>query len=401
MRPMTLKNMADRVRSAAPAADEGGSLTPTAEDADPRTTLAPASSQGAVAFPRVVRPEHAAKLSALKRRAIGSLARIGATAFIGVGEVSDGIRMGVPVAGYAALGRPATFARSATTLDLERFDTLVFSRPHISPTAARDIDHARHRGKRVIVDLDDDFYALPPDHPGYHSVGPGNAARLQLLEQALAQADLLVVATPALAERYRPLTRRVAVIPNGWTRSNPLWEQAAEPHATLNIGWAGTPTHGADVALLVRDVVAFVRQTPQAQLIIGGDSGVWQMFADLPEARRTFVPMVPFDVYPNLLARFDVLLAPLCDNAFNRAKSDIKLLEAGIRRIPWVASPRLAYSGWAVGGLFADRPGEWHAALTRLAHDEGLRVRLGAAGRAQADQREAIQIAERWLAMLG
>jgi len=322
-------------------------------------------------------------------------------AFIGVGEVSDGIRMGVPVAGFAALGKPAFYARSAANLDLERFDTLVFSRPQISHTAAREIQQARHQGKRVIVDLDDDFYAIPPDHPGYYGVGPGNPARLQALEQALALADLLVVATPALAERYRPFSRRVEIIPNGWTRSNPLWERACEPRATLNIGWAGTPTHRADVALVVREVEAFMGQTPQAHLIIGGDPGVWHMFAELPDARRSFVPMVPFDVYPNLLARFDVLLAPLSDNAFNHAKSDIKLLEAGVRRIPWVASPRSAYSAWGVGGLFAEAPGAWQAALLRLAHDETLRARLGAEGRAQADQREAAQIAERWLSVLG
>lgn len=375
-------------------------MTPTAAEADPRSLSTAQSPQTDSETPRVVRSQHASKLSALKARPIGSIARTGGVAFIGVGEVSDGIRMGVPVAGLAARGIPATYARSTAALDLRRFDTLVFSRPQISPTAVREIQQARYLGKRVIVDLDDDFYALPPDHPGYNGVGPGNPARLQTLERALAQADLLVVATAALADRYRPLARRVEIVPNGWTRSNPLWEQAIEPHATLNLGWAGTPTHRADVALMVRDVVGFMRQTPQAQLVIGGDPGVWQMFADLPEARRSFVPMVPFDLYPNLLARFDVLLAPLCDNAFNHAKSDIKLLEAGIRRIPWVASPRSAYSAWGVGGLFADAPGEWQSALTRLAQDETLRGRLGAAGRAQADSREAEHIARQWLTML-
>lgn len=351
-------------------------------------------------MPRVARSQHASKLSALKARAIGSTRTTGAVAFIGVGEVSDGIRMGVPVAGFSALGRPAVYARTAATLDLERFDALVFSRPQISPTAAREMRQAQQLGKRVIVDLDDDFYAIPPDHPGYHGVGPGNPARLQALEMAIAQADLLVVATPALADRYRQVARRVEIVPNGWTRSNPLWEQAHEPRATLNIGWAGTPTHRADVALLVREVVAFMRETPHTRLVIGGDPYVWQMFADLPEERRSFEPMASFDMYPNVLARFDVLLAPLCDNAFNHAKSDIKLLEAGIRRIPWVASPRSAYSAWGVGGLFADAPGEWQTALSRLARDEALRGRLGAEGRAHADLREAKHIAQQWLTLL-
>jgi glycosyltransferase involved in cell wall biosynthesis len=110
--------------------------------------------------------------------------------------------------------------------------------------------------------------------------------------------------------------------------------------------------------------------------------------------------MMPFDMYPSLLAHFDVLLAPLCDNAFNNAKSDIKLLEAGIRRIPWVASPRAAYTEWGAGGLFAESTGAWETALTRLAHDPALAGRLGCEGRELADQREAAHIDRRWLNVL-
>jgi glycosyltransferase involved in cell wall biosynthesis len=134
---------------------------------------------------------------------------------------------------------------------------------------------------------------------------------------------------------------------------------------------------------------------------IGGDAGIWHLFADLPEERRSFASMMPFEAYPSLLAHFDVLLAPLCDNDFNNAKSDIKLLEAGIRRIPWVASPRAAYRAWGVGGLFAEAPGEWQSALTRLAQDANLRRQLGQDGRERANTREARSIAERWLAALG
>lgn len=347
------------------------------------------------------RSDYAARLAGLKDRLAARATRPLSLAFIGVGEVSDGIRLGVPVAGLNALGNPAMVARSLSALDLDRYDAFVFARPQLSANGLRDMQQIRRLGKRLVVDLDDDFYAIPPDHPGYRGVGPGNPGRMQALEAALALADLVVVATPALADRYRPLCNRLDVIPNGWSRSNPLWEQAAPQGATFNVGWAGTPTHRADVGLLVREVVDFMHKTPQAQLVIGGDAGIWHLFADLPEERRSFASMMPFEAYPSLLAHFDVLLAPLCDNDFNNAKSDIKLLEAGIRRIPWVASPRAAYRAWGVGGLFAEAPGEWQSALTRLAQDANLRRQLGQDGRERANTREARSIAERWLAALG
>ena len=98
--------------------------------------------------------------------------------------------------------------------------------------------------------------------------------------------------------------------------------------------------------------------------------------------------MVPFAQYPALLANFDVFLVPLRQNQFNRAKSDVKLLEAGARGIPWLASPSPSYQAWGTGGLLVRRAEDWHSDLVTLIADGPLRRRLGAAGRAQAELRE-------------
>jgi glycosyltransferase involved in cell wall biosynthesis len=252
----------------------------------------------------------------------------------------------------------------------------------------------------VIVDLDEDFHHLPPDHPGYSQIGPGNPEALRALEAALAQADLLTVASPALAERYRPFARRVEVIPNGWSRANPLWDMRAPRRPTLNIGWIGTLAERQDVALIRQAAIRAVRETPEAMLVIAGEPAIYEEdFAALPESRRLFLPMAPYEDYPFLLAHFDILLAPLRDNAFNQAKSDIKLLEAGVRRIPWVASPRPAYKDWGHGGLFAEKPEDWYAALKRLVEDAALRTQLGAAGRAKAEERLRA-VTDQWAALL-
>lgn len=347
------------------------------------------------AAPRLAHPEHARKLAALKRKPQSANATLRSSVFFsGTGEVSEGVRLGVPAQALVAAGWRVRVGQIPTAADLTAHETFVFSRPHLAAPLMESLKACASAGKRVLVDLDDDFHHLPPDHPGYAHAGPGNPERLRALEAALAQAEALVVATPALAERYAPLTKRVVVIPNGWSSANPLWAKSAKRLAPFVLGWAGTATHRADVAVMKPGVTRFLRENPQALLVIAGDPAIYEAFNILPEAQRLYLPYVPFDDYPYVLAHFDVLLAPLRHDEFNCAKSDLKLMEAGVRSLPWVASPLPAYLSWEVGGLFAEKSEDWCTALTQLAGDADLRRHLGQAGRAKAETREAAYLAQ-------
>jgi glycosyltransferase involved in cell wall biosynthesis len=320
--------------------------------------------------------------------------------FYGPGEFSDGVRLLAPAAGLAQAGHRVKVTRTPEPGDVKDFDVFVFARPMASPALSEALQVCRQAGKRVIVDVDDDFHNLPSDHPQYANWGPGNPAALAVLEMALAQADGVTVASAALAERYRPFAKRLFVVPSGWQRSNPLWDKPAPRRNTLNIGWIGGAADVADLNSIKPDVIQLVRQTPELLLVLGGDPAAFSAFDTLPELRRLFLPMALFEDYPYMLAHCDVLLAPARDIEFNRAKSDLKLVEAGVRRIPWVASPNPAYMAWGVGGLWADKPGEWLEALRKLVSDRVLRQTLGLAGRQKAETRESARLAEFWQAVL-
>jgi cytochrome c-type biogenesis protein CcmH/NrfG/glycosyltransferase involved in cell wall biosynthesis len=346
----------------------------------------------------IARQEHAKKLASLKSLRPDVARR--RVVFYAAGGVSDGVRAVVPVEGLTARGWTAQVSRQWTAADVDIYDAFVFLRPHLLPSGLQQMEACQAAGKRVVIDLDDDFHHMPPDHPGYAAQGGGNPAGLRALEQAIGLADTLTLTTAELEEIYRPFAKSTAVLPNCWSKSNPLWERPAQPRQNVHIGWAGTAAHRPDVAAEKAEIVRTLRGDRGCVLVIGGDRGVFDMFGMLPDAQRAFIEMVRYADYPTMLAQFDILIAPLRDIPFNRAKSDSKLLEAGVRRIPWVASGVPAYRAWSSGGILVKRAADWHEALATLIADPRLRKSLGEEGRAKAEEREISRWVEKWEAVL-
>jgi glycosyltransferase involved in cell wall biosynthesis len=308
--------------------------------------------------------------------------------------------MGLPAEQLARRGYRIHVARAYQPDHLRDFDVFVFCRPHLNPGVFEGLAACIRAQVPVIVDLDDVFHHIPPEHPGYPHVGPGNPAALRRLEQMVAGATLLTTSTPQVAEVYRRWSDQVRVIPNGWSRNNPAWEAAPTARDHIHLGWAGTITHRQDVLEMKSGVIRTLRAFPQAKLVIGGDPEVLRIFNAVPESQRVFLPPVSYTAYPRMLAEFDILLAPLENTAFNRAKSDIKLLDAGVRRIPWVASDMPAYREWGAGGTLVQKPNEWHRHLKSLVEDLALRKSLGRQGHEKALQRESSVLVEYWIEML-
>ncbi len=74
-----------------------------------------------------------------------------------------------------------------------------------------------------------------------------------------------------------------------------------------------------------------------------------------------------FDKYPNLIMsqKWDIGIAPLIDDTFNRSKSHIKWMEYTMMGIPTIASKVLPYTENVKHGLLAE-PDEWEEKLTYL-----------------------------------
>ena len=80
---------------------------------------------------------------------------------------------------------------------------------------------------------------------------------------------------------------------------------------------------------------------------------------------------------------------------------DTLLMEAGVRGVPWIASPIPAFRNWMAGGIIAESlDDEWHLNLRHLVMDQELRNKLGHAGREAARTREMNYLVKLWLEVI-
>src|ERR1700761_6973895 len=106
-------------------------------------------------------------------------------------------------------------------------------------------------------------------------------------------------------------------------------------------------------------------------------------FDALRTPHKQFTPTCDYDTYLTLLGQCEISLMPLEDTPFNRAKSDLKFIEAGAARLAAVASGVMYSDSIDDGrtGLLFHSPDELRDRLLRLVAMPELARSLGDAAR--------------------
>ncbi|HZX30417.1 MAG TPA: glycosyltransferase [Rhodocyclaceae bacterium] len=249
------------------------------------------------------------------------------------------------------------------------FDTYVFQRPHSEAMLDALKAYKALSPALRIFEVDDLLSGIPASSPHAKDFGPEVIERVQ---QAIQLCDRLVVSTESLAAAYGKFAPEVRVQPNYlpnavWDKVAPLRRHSGKPR----VGWAGSISHLGDLELLSEVVPALA------------DEVDWVFFG---ACRREILPYVAerfaavsFEAYPETLARMDLdlALAPLVANAFNEAKTPLKLMEYGILGYPVVCSDVGPYrQGFPVTRV-ANTPKAWIAAIRERIRDRTALCREG------------------------
>jgi glycosyltransferase involved in cell wall biosynthesis len=253
-------------------------------------------------------------------------------------------------------------------------DVVVIQRP-LWRKIADTIPRLQDRGLAVVVDVDDDFAALHPDHPAREHLD--EATNAGHLARACAAADLVTAPTQALLRRYAPHGRS-ALIGNYL----PRWAlEVADRRNGRTVGWSGVAAdHPGDLEDTGGAVAAVLRRSDARFQIVGPPDGVASRLGLDQPAWGT--GMLSIRDYFDALGSIDVGIVPLAPTEFNAAKSPLKGIEWGAAGVPFVASPTPEYEWLSEQGLgaIARTPQEWEQKLSELLRDEALRHQLADAG---------------------
>ena len=218
-------------------------------------------------------------------------------------------------------------------------------------------------GKKIVIDMDDDYTCLPSTNPAYYLQHPRCETkrdeagkiirfiihdkvvnnRMEILTKALNIADAITVSTPELAETYRAFNRNVYVCYNKIDLSEYRLEKPKRKIPV--IGWAGSTTHIDDLREITGLPEALRREGYKFKFVIANFKDGLKLFefAD-------FIPGTDIFNYPKILTNFDIGLVPLRENKFNSGKSEIKGMEYNALGIPFVASNIAPYKRYVRAG---------------------------------------------------
>ncbi len=268
--------------------------------------------------------------------------------------------------------------RWADGTDTAHLDALLVQRDAF-PLASLDAAFARAaaEGTRIVADVDDDFFSREARARLAHA--EYDPARLAAVDRLVRSADAVVVSTPVLQRVLADEGVASVVVPNAVQPA--MWSTGTvvpDVSGVRRVLYMGTATHGGDLALLRAAFDGFVDDDgrPVRLEVVGvsAEDDGWYDRLPLPEGSTHYPEFVAF--LRRNAHRWSAGVAPLTDDRFNDAKSDLKFLEYTMLGLPFVGSDRPSYAGvTAHGGLLADDSVDaWRTALRRAFRAPAPRV---------------------------
>lgn len=285
-----------------------------------------------------------------------------------------------PAAGLSRAGHKVAVRHISSLInhDLSVFDAVLAERV-LSPQM---VEYVRRYSKAKLVFTFDDAYSKMPPYSTslyyWRKIGG-----LKAFYETLRLTDLNITPSDELCKLYnRSGTAPFKTVPNymlpdRWLRE---YQRAAWKTDTPVIGWGGSSQHreswlGSDLP----DALHRLRQTHEFRLRLYGNREVFNPLT-MRNIDYEYVGWVPWMAWPLELHNFDIVLAPSAYE-YDRYRSCLRLTEAGMARVPFVASEHGAYAPGYPGGLTVPNTcNGWCDALRMLLENPNERSRYGELG---------------------
>ena len=242
------------------------------------------------------------------------------------------------------------------------------------------IKYAHENKKEVSLDIDDLVFDMEYLDLVLNSIGDGQnrgywQGYFADIRKTAEAVDSFIVTNDFLKEKIKESFRKpCAVIRNalndGQINASRAYWLIKKNNPKFRIGYfSGSPTHAKDFAVAEPDIIRFLNDYKDSELIIVG----YMRFSPLAKkliakGRIKFVPPVDFRKLQRLISSVDVNIAPLVINDFTNCKSELKYFESALVKTVTIASPSFTFKNAikdGKNGLLAE-PGEWYEKIKYL-----------------------------------
>jgi len=292
---------------------------------------------------------------------------------------------------------------------LLEYDTIFVQRFH-EWDAFYVLERLKKAGKRIVYDIDDDLFSIPRENPAANVIRKDQQfAALETMRLA----DTVIVATPVLQQRLEQdigVKDKIVVVPNaldleGMTPT----ALCGSPDGVRRIFWQGGTTHAEDWSVCLSAIERIMMEEADVRLTLLGFLPPMVMDMVQHHSWQGRVEHMGFsepETYYQMVkhVRAEVGIAPLIDNRFNSAKSELKFVENSVIGMPTVASRVAPYENAIKddqSGYLVSTPDEWYLALKALLSDEAKRkAMLEEARKYVAAEHDIRKVALKWSASL-
>ena len=182
-------------------------------------------------------------------------------------------------------------------------------------------------GFKLIYDLDDNLWNLPSANPAakiFEQMRPGFGRCARLCHAITVSTESLATAVRTAVPEF---SKEIVVIPNAVDENLFRKINLPKDESKFVVGWGGSNTHAGDIREVWEILPDLLEELPNLYLEFIGH-GPPKKIENHPRVKiRQFVPVAEYFARYTSWA-WDVVLAPLDDNRFNRSKSALKMIEA-------------------------------------------------------------------------
>ena len=272
----------------------------------------------------------------------------------------------------------------------DKFKIFIFHKAVYTPKTKKLIEKLKSQKKEIIFEADDllfdpDFFKQVDyfkntnllERKAYENGIGGEILRDTYVRTC-------TTTTAYLAEKLKERGKQVFIVPNKLSDSD--LEIAGKINKipssdSIRLGYfSGTISHNKDFATITDALMQVMERYPNVELFLFGPLDIGDKLNKFKD-RINQLPYVPRCKHFKNIAKVDINLAPLeISNPFCEAKSELKFFEAGILKVPTIASATQTFQqaiSDGIDGFLAKTTGEWEQKLGQLIENADLRSAMG------------------------